>query len=518
MRSYNPVCSFLFLGSSLGRSIALSCGFLLMAVVVINVWSFRESWDMTVKTAQISAVNFALSQARQAEDTFLQTEILLREIQRNIQRKTPVGVDGVELALLMREQRSRLPLLEGLFYYDGSGHGVAWSTVREPAVTSHPVREYFDYHRLNGHNNIHIGPVIYSQSTGERVIPVSLRLNDSYGGFAGVLVATVRVSYFKQFYGYYELGDKDVLVLMRDDGTVLYARPMPEDYVGKNLSSSPLFREMLVKSNQGSGEWDSELDGLRRIFGFVRSERYPLVVAAGYDIKNLSEAWSKNQQKYVGLNAALIIIILVGGFYVLREAKKNVSYQREMKHLHEEMKSYNQTLQAMAMIDSLTGLPNRRHFDIFLSDSLQRSHRSGNPVSLVMLDIDFFKQYNDAYGHVAGDQCLESISDALREMPLRGTDLTARYGGEEFVIVLPDASPEEALKIASRAVHAIRQRQLSHCASEIPERIVTLSAGCCSVIASGKETDAQMIKECADIALYQAKAMGRNQAVLCTQI
>lgn len=506
--------SSLLFGSSLGRSIAVSWCFLLLAVMLLNAWSLRESWLMNLNTTQASAVNLALSQARQAEDTFLQTEISLREIQRNIQQEALGGMDVARLDRIMQEQRSRLPQLDGLYYYDASGKWIAGSTPRDPAGAVNAERESFAYHRQNGHSNIHIGPAIQNPSNDERVIPVSLRLNDAGGGFSGVLLATVRVDYFRQIYAYYELGGKDILVLMLADSTVLYARPMPDSYIGKNLSTSRLFREMLVKSDRGSGEWDSALDGWPRIFGFVRSDRYPLVVAAGYDKTTLRESWLKSKLNDVAVNAGLMLIILVVGFHMLRQVRINVINQRELAHLHEELTSINHTLQAMAMIDGLTGLPNRRHFDVFLRDSLKRSSRSGKPVSLVMMDIDFFKRYNDAYGHVAGDLCLESVSEALRGMPLRGTDLTARYGGEEFAIIMPDTLPEEAFCVAVRAVETIRKRHLFHGGTDIPDLIVTLSAGCGSLIATGSDTDAKRLKERADAALYKAKSRGRNQAVL----
>lgn len=483
-----------------------------MAVILLTAWSLKESWQASVRTTQHTAINLALSQARQAEDTFLQTEISLREIQRNIQQDAYGKVDGDMLSRIMRDQRSHLPQLHGLFYYDASGKWIAWSTDRAPAGANNSDREYFAYHRRNGHNNIHIGPVIRSRSTGELVIPVSLRVNDAGGAFAGVLLATVRVDYFRQFYAYYELGEKDVLVLMLADSTVLYARPMPDSYIGKDLSSSLLFREMLIKSDQGSGEWNAALDGQTRIFGFVRSERYPLVVAAGYDKTSLRKNWLKSRLQDVVLDSILLLIILIAGFFVLRQVRINVKNQTELIHLRDELTNINHTLQGMAMIDGLTGLANRRQFDIFLHDSLKRSSRSGKPVSLVMMDIDFFKRYNDLYGHVAGDRCLESVSEALRTISLRGTDLTARYGGEEFALVLPDTSAGDALIIARRAVQAVRSLNIPHRTTEIPERCVTLSAGCAALLGTDSDTDAQTLKQQADAALYEAKRRGRNQA------
>lgn len=505
--------SLLLLTSPLGRSITTFGCLLVVAVIIINSWSFSESWHLRVRNAEESALNLALSQARQAEDTFLQTELSLREIQREIQQRSHIDVKSAELSHIMRDQRSRLPQLHGLFYYNASGKWLAWSTDRAPAGINNSDREYFRYHRSNGHNGIHIGPAIYSRSTGDLVIPVSLRVNDAGGGFAGVLLATVRVNYFRQFYAYYELGRKDVLVLMLADSTVLYARPMPDSYTGKNLSSSPLFQKMLFTSDRGSGEWNAALDGQARIFGFVRSSRYPLVVAAGYDKATLQANWLKSRLLDGILNVVFLLSILLTGGVVLRQVRININNQTELTHLRDELTSINHTLQAMAMVDGLTGLANRRQFDIFLRDSLNRSARSGKPVSLVMLDIDFFKQYNDTYGHVAGDKCLEAVSGALRGLALRGTHMAARYGGEEFALILPDTPASDALSLAWRAVEAVRRANLPHRTTALPARILTISAGCATLTGSGSDADIQQLKQWADAALYAAKREGRNQAV-----
>lgn len=503
--------STLLLHSSLGRRITLFGVLLLVAVITINGWSLSKSWQRSVTMAEETAINLSLSQARQAEDTFLQAELTLREVQRDMQTMTVAHINAPQLSNVMRDLQERLPQLHGLFYYDASGKWVATSTPNVQVKANNSDREYFIYHRGNRHNSVHIGPVIRSRSTGDLVIPVSLRVNDEAGGFAGVLLATIRVDYFRRFYGYYEMGNRDVLVLMLADSTVLYARPMPDSYIGKNLSASPLFRTMLQKADSGSGEWDAALDGQTRIFGFARSERYPLVVAAGYDKNTLRNQWLNNNLQDVMLNLALLASILLMGMSVLRQVRTNLKNQTELAQLRDELTTINHTLQAMALVDGLTGLANRRQFDIFLAQSLQRSARSGKPVALVMMDIDFFKRYNDHYGHVAGDNCLKRVGRVLKSLPHRQVDLIARYGGEEFALVLPDTTLEQALAIAERVVSAIHNAAMEHVTSDVAQQVVTLSAGCFAMVGTGAEEDTQRLTEGADKALYRAKHQGRNQ-------
>jgi len=503
--------------SPLLRSIILSGVLLSVAVIGLNLWMLREDWNDTVDKAKDTAVNLSLSQARQADDTFLQTELLLREVQRELQRQiATTGMEGEALSQTMRLLQSRLPQLHGLFYYDAQGKWITTSMDSVPPDIDNSDREYFDYHRASPRDNLHVGPVIRSRSTHELVIPVTLRVNDAFKGFRGVLLATIKVDYFRRFYSYYELSEGDVLVLMLADSTVLYARPMPDTYIGKNLSVSPLFLKMLATADKGSGQWTAALDGKKRIFGFVRSQRYPLVVAAGYDKCALFNHWLKSWVQDLILSLALLIVILSLGVFVLRQARHTLRYQLELTQLRDELTAANRALENLAQSDGLTGVANRRHFDHMLTESLQSAEFSGQPVSLILFDIDYFKSYNDTYGHVAGDDCLKKVATVLKNTARRQNELTARYGGEEFAIILSDQTLSAALELAESIIVAINQLAITHQTTELPQKHVTLSAGCAVWLASDSPQGTQALIERADEALYRAKRAGRNQ-VMCEE-
>lgn len=496
---------------SLPQSIALAGLLLTLAVTGLNLWTMREAWRDTVIQSEQMAVNLSLSQARQADDTILQAELSLREVQHQLISEIATGVNGGALSQTMQELASRLPQLHGLFYYDAQGKWIATSARQIPAHINNADREYFRYHRMNARDSVHIGPVIRSRSTGDLVIPVSLRVNDASGGFNGVLLATIRVDYFRHYYSYYELGAQDVLVLMLADSTVLYARPMPDSYIGKNLSSSHLFQTMLASADKGSGQWRAALDGQARIFGFARSERYGLVVAAGYDKQNLLRSWIKGQVENVLLDLALLAGIGVLGACILSQVRRSLRYQQELTRLRDELTAVNLSLENLAHADSVTGLANRRQFDHFLQQSLLDAAEHNQQVSLILMDIDYFKRFNDTYGHVAGDACLKAVASALAGLPLRGSDKVARYGGEEFAIILPGASGSDALNIANAAVKAVSASNIPHDSSSIAAH-VTLSAGCATFLPESERPEPQALIEKADEALYLAKHGGRNQA------
>lgn len=502
------------LRSSLGRSMTLYLLFLLIAVLLFSLWTLNRSWQQVIADAENLAVNLSVSQTRQAEDTFLQTEITLRMIKNAIPEGDTAKVNAAQLDPILAEMQSRLPQLYGLFVYDAQGRWVANSAQSKPVNLNNADREYFRYHRENPRDGIHIGHVIRSRNSGDLVIPVSLRLNDAAGGFSGVVLATIGVDYFRHFYSFFELGKRDLLALILDDGTALYVRPWSESFVNRNIANSPLFTTQLTQASRGKGRWRSELDGIPRIFGYARSDRYSLIVAAGFDRPALWKRWLNNSLPDLALNGALLLIIVVMSLMVLRQVKTNVRNQIELTDLRDDLTLINQTLQAMALLDGLTGLANRRQFDLFLAQSLKRSALTGKPVSLIMIDIDYFKRYNDTYGHVAGDRCLLQVGAVLKTLSHRKTDLVARYGGEEFAIVLPDTESQDALHLAWRAVNAVLDAAIPHQSSALAMKMVTISAGCYGLQGRDDEQDALKIKEGADAALYQAKRDGRNRAVI----
>ncbi|QJT80734.1 GGDEF domain-containing protein [Kosakonia sp. MUSA4] len=507
----------LALNSSLGRSITFCMVALLVAGIATSTWTLTRSWQKEVADAERDAINLSVSQARQAEDTFLQAEMALRDIRRNLPATGINDINNHQFNNYLSELQQHLPQLHGFMVYDPLGNMIATSFGKISPLSNNSDREYFLYHRRNAHGSIHIGHVIRSRSTGDLVIPVSLRISDSAGGFAGVLLATVKLDYFRHFYSYFELQNRDLLALLNTDGNTLYVRPFADDVINRNLSASPLFTQELEKKDRGNGTWVSALDHVERIYGFARLERYPLVVAAGYDKPALWATWLKESLPDLVLNAMLLLGTLLMGAIIFRQVRMNVRNQNELAELRDELTSINHTLQLMALADGLTGLANRRQFDLFLAKSLKASALKQKPVSLIMIDIDYFKRYNDYYGHVAGDDCLRTVGEILQKLRLNTHDLIARYGGEEFAIILPDTGPEAALFVARQAVNIVRGAQIPHEQTGGAQGTLTISAGCYSIIAELNADEAQRLKEGADKALYQAKVQGRNRAIAANE-
>jgi diguanylate cyclase (GGDEF)-like protein len=180
----------------------------------------------------------------------------------------------------------------------------------------------------------------------------------------------------------------------------------------------------------------------------------------------------------------------------------------ERKMAEKNLQEAYNAVEALAITDALTGLANRRHFDQYLATEWRRSQRDCQPLSLIMMDADKFKVYNDTYGHQRGDNCLKQIAEACMDVVSRPGDLIARYGGEEFVVILPNTRSEGALHVANEICEALRSRRLPH--SGNGPGIVTISAGSATMTPKYGKHVTDLI-ELADKALYKAKFGGRNQ-------
>jgi two-component system, cell cycle response regulator len=184
----------------------------------------------------------------------------------------------------------------------------------------------------------------------------------------------------------------------------------------------------------------------------------------------------------------------------------------ERKFAQDALEKANQKLERLAMIDGLTQVANRRQFDECLNTEWLRAKRNKNVLSLILCDIDFFKLYNDNYGHQEGDKCLRAVAQAIQSVVKRPADLVARYGGEEFVVALPDTYSEGAVCLAEQIREKVGSLRIPHVRSQaVP--YVTLSLGVSSMAPRGEIPPENLIVA-ADEALYTAKKQGRNRVVL----
>jgi diguanylate cyclase (GGDEF)-like protein len=193
----------------------------------------------------------------------------------------------------------------------------------------------------------------------------------------------------------------------------------------------------------------------------------------------------------------------------VRRLLQESQISKEKELLYQQLQQANLELQSLAELDGLTQIANRRRLDGYLNQEWRRMMREKTPLSLIMCDIDFFKKYNDTYGHLAGDFCLQQVAKTINSAVKRPGDLAARYGGEEFAAILPNTDANGAMHVAEEIRLKVRDLQILHCQSPIAGH-VTLSLGVATTVPCPGSSPVMLIAT-ADKALYQAKEAGRNR-------
>jgi len=259
-----------------------------------------------------------------------------------------------------------------------------------------------------------------------------------------------------------------------------------------------------------------EIDGLMMVRFFrVKPEtaQVPIIVLSTKEQAEIkSQAFSLGANDYLVKlpdKIELIARIRHHSKAYISELERDEAF-RALKESERKLAEANKILQKLSSLDGLTGIPNRRSFDEVLLKEWNRSKRHSNAISLIMLDIDFFKLYNDHYGHQGGDDCLKRVATALKNSLHRETDMLARYGGEEFSAILPDTNIEGALKLAENMRSNVQSNQIPHEKSKVSD-YVSISIGVASTVPSQDSTPPDILIAAADQALYKAKEEGRNR-------
>lgn len=346
-----------------------------------------------------------------------------------------------------------------------------------------------------------IGPAIVTRLPGQPVLfHISRPVFSQSGKLLAVVMAGMNTDHFTAFYSLMNGSLNPTVSVFKDSGELVARFPDMKAHVGSNIAQSPLMQSYVRQAMKGTFEQASPLDGKTYISAYRAIPELGLVVFAGIERQLAMKLWKERALRTGSIVAVLLATILIILFFGYRAVTRQAI-----------LEARNRELDRLSNIDGLTGIGNRRLVDASLIREWARHRRQHCPLSVILLDVDCFKAYNDRYGHQAGDECLQQVAMALTACLQRGTDLVARYGGEEFIAIL-EADAEGAMNVGQRMRHVIQSLRIPHEGSSI-SKVVTASLGVAST-STQQAGSAEALVERADKALYQAKALGRNRVVL----
>ncbi|WP_114811559.1 sensor domain-containing diguanylate cyclase [Paraburkholderia kururiensis] len=357
-------------------------------------------------------------------------------------------------------------------------------------------RDYFLVHRQSAKVGLYISAVYRARSRGGvEAMALSRRIDNADGSFKGVALVAIDVAYFRHLLDDLDVGPHGITAIVRTDGTLVARNPYLPPALTPNFSKSPSFPLMI---NHASGFYAARAstDGVFRLYTFQRVPGTPLIAVVAPALDDVLASW-RTLAWMVGVSASAISFAFCAVVWLLAFALRDRALAEDR-------------LTELTQTDSLTGLKNRRALDDVLENEWERLQRNDSSLSVLYVDADHFKQYNDKYGHAEGDKALKHLAACIARRVRRRGDCAARYGGEEFVVVLPDTDAANALLVAEGIREALekswRARRETATAGLHP---FTVSIGCATARRTRPASLGELTKA-ADLALYEAKRAGRN--------
>ncbi|MBY0362335.1 MAG: sensor domain-containing diguanylate cyclase, partial [Phreatobacter sp.] len=390
-------------------------------------------------------------------------EIFDLSIQAVVENLHTPGLDAVDPAmrqLVLFDRAATARDLGVLLVIDERGDIAVDAGAVPPRKGSYADREYFQVHKGRASLGLYVGKPIVSRLTGEPMLPFSRRISKPDGSFGGVVLGSLKLTYFSRLFDQIGLGPEGAINLYLRDGTRIMRYPFEANDIGVNIAGSSTF-EQFVSARSGSFIGTSVRDGIERHYAFTQVGDLPLVLNVALSTRDVEGEW---RAKALGIGATVLMLCgLTIGLALLfgRELSRRTAVETKLAYL--------------SRTDTLTGLPNRRQFDEVFEQAWKSARRMGKPLSLLVVDADHFKRYNDRYGHVVGDAVLKGLAHGLAGSVHRPNDLVSRIGGEEFALLLPDTDEAGALRVAEE-VH-VRVAGLTVGSAGIGAGAVTVSIG-----------------------------------------
>jgi hypothetical protein len=390
------------------------------ALVGIEAWQMWHVREASLRSANIVTASLAESLSQQIESTLKTADTVVATLVQRVEVEGENPETLQRLYGLMTSLASALPAIHEMGLTDKDGNAIVKSLVPHPVNMNYRERDYFRFLSTHDTRDAFVGQPVKSKVDGSINITVSRRVNAGDGSFAGIVVTSVSMNFFRKLFETVQFKSGGFISLVADNGMLLAGSPASVDE--GELAA-------LAAAPAGVLEYWSAKDGLNRVGASNHLPHYPMTVMVAQDSSAVLSDWYGQLRVHGAIVLCILLIIGVLGYRVDQA---------------------NRATRLQALRDGLTGLANRRCFDQAIERELQRAARNGLPLSLIMVDIDNFKTFNDQYGHPAGDDCLSAVSAAMQGVLRRPGDMAARYGGEEFAILLPETDTAGATRPASQ--------------------------------------------------------------------
>ncbi|WP_051283802.1 sensor domain-containing diguanylate cyclase [Desulforegula conservatrix] len=351
-------------------------------------------------------------------------------------------------------------------------------------------REYFKVQLDDSTKGFYISQPLKSRVTNKWLVPISIPVN-AKSKYVAVIFAAIELDRIAELHENSRIKPNGTITILSNKGQIIARAPFNEKIIGKSILSYSEFSTHMQKESGTFLTDGSATDGVTRLVSFSRLKSYPLVIAVSSAMKDVLAPWKKQTMTIIGLCFWVTVFVAFLWYHLLASIKYSEEAQAK--------------LEFQAKIDALTGLLNRRAFLEELNTEIERSHRYSRSLSLLMIDVDYFKKVNDKYGHSAGDEVLRSMGKLFKDT-IRNMDIAGRIGGEEFCVILPETDITSANDAAERIRSRCEDIRITAGSNEIK---ATLSIGISGLMES--DITPESIMERADKALYLAKDNGRNR-------
>ena len=467
-----------------------------IALSLVGLWIVfaiivRASYEERLHDSSAYGRDVAALLAADLAGTFETYDLSLHALVANLTDPNVAKLPAALRSRMLFDASTNASIFGAMLVIDKRGIVIDDSRHESPPHLDVSDREYFKAQRDSGSAGLLVSHPYKSRVTGEIMVGVSRRVDD-HGRFEGVALGTLRFDALLSLFAKVRLPPGSTIALLYPDGGELAGLSVPA--VGADVQDRR--RPSDSRSWRPEAAWYAAREGVPapslsascKIAGIPLVQRVSIPVSAA-----LATFWRRTLATAAGFLLLSAVIVALGVMLTRELARRTVA---------------ESSLRRLATTDALTGLVNRGCFDELLRREFERSLRTRQPLALIMIDVDYFKAFNDTYGHSGGDATLRAVARILADGPVRCSDVVARIGGEEFAILMPDTDVTGADRLAERIQFAVRSKALPHAGS--PSGTLTISIGLACHTWAMSAPNPLALFDAADRALYRAKHGGRN--------